>query len=232
LKLGVMQPYLFPYIGYFQLITEVDTFVFYDDVNFIKAGWINRNRIFIDDKAKYFTVPCKGISQNKLIFEIDHALDEKTRRKLLNKIQSSYGNAPFFNSVLPLFESVIYSDSKTIADLAISSVCQTMDYLNTGTDFKISSEAYDNRSLNGMESVLDICKREGAAIYVNPIGGRQLYSKKAFSEQGVQLKFLHSESIMYKQFKGNFVEGLSILDVMMFNSKQKVQDFLRSYTLI
>ncbi|HKJ32452.1 MAG TPA: WbqC family protein, partial [Balneolales bacterium] len=95
--IAIMQPYFFPYIGYFQLINAVNKFVFYDDVNFIKRGWINRNKILINNQSNYFTIPCKDVSQNKLINQIGHALNDRSREKLLKKVSLSYRNAPFFN---------------------------------------------------------------------------------------------------------------------------------------
>src|SRR5690606_3799363 len=97
MKIAIMQPYLFPYLGYFQLINAVETFVFYDDVNFIKRGWINRNQILVDNKAALFTVPLKKASQNKLINEIDMAIDEKWLSQFFKTIEQNYKNAPYFD---------------------------------------------------------------------------------------------------------------------------------------
>jgi len=232
LKLAVMQPYFFPYAGYFQLIMEADTFVFYDDVNFITGGWINRNRILIDGEAKYLTIPCRKVSQNKLINKIDHDLDDKKRAKLLNKVKSAYGNAPCFKRVFPVFEEVIGSECSSIAGLAMLSITKVTDYLGMCQNFKISSHSYDNRDLRGSDRILDICKQEGASVYVNPAGGWELYSKTEFGKYDIELQFLRPELTEYGQFKNSFVPGLSILDVLMFNPRRAALKILKKYTVV
>jgi len=230
-KLAVMQPYFFPYAGYFQLIMAVDTFVFYDDVCFIKGGWINRNRILIDGESKFLTIPCRKASQNKLINKIHHALDDKIRVKLINKVKSAYGNAPHFSKVFPVFEEVISSEYSLISELAIQSIRKTTNYLGLSKNFKISSETYDNRNLGGSERIVDICKKEKTTVYVNPIGGRELYDEYDFNMFGLELKFLQHELAEYPQFNNKFVPGLSILDVLMFNSKPEIRSMLKDYSI-
>src|SRR5690606_15895344 len=124
-----MQPYIFPYIGYFSLIQAAELFVFYDDVNYINKGWINRNRILLNGKDHMITIPCKDASQNKLIMDVDQGLDEKSRKKLMSTIQAAYSKAPFYNKVKGLVEDVLYSDTKTISDLAIYSVERSCNYI-------------------------------------------------------------------------------------------------------
>ena len=231
--IGIMQPYFFPYIGYFQLVYAVDLFVFYNDVHFITGGWINRNKILVNGEPRYITVPCQGASQNKLIHEVEHALDDRTRRKMLKTVRFSYANAPHFDSVYPFVESVMLSDFQTIDDLAIESINQCMDYLNIYTETKISSEHYDNRNLEKADRLINICKSEGGSRYINAIGGRQLYDKAYFRQQDIELRFLQPEKITYQQFGGDFQPGLSIIDVLMFNDPETVKnDFLNRYTLL
>lgn len=230
-KLAVMQPYFFPYLGYFQLIEESDLFVFYDDVNFITQGWINRNRILINGSAAYVTIPCKNASQNRLICETDHALEGKTREKLIRKFEHSYKNAPYFESVFPIIKNVIHLDNPGISELAIASISKTMNYLEMSRSAKVSSSAYENQQLKGDDRILDICKQENAKTYINPIGGKMLYNRQTFFDEGIELKFLKPSFSKYEQFNGTFVSGLSIIDVMMFNSKSAVQKMLKMYTL-
>jgi hypothetical protein len=232
-SIAVMQPYLFPYIGYFQLINEVNQFIFYDDVNFITRGWINRNKILINGEAKYFTVPCKGASQNKLINEIRHGLDDRKRGKLLRKIKFTYGKAPFFESVYTLIESVFNTDTTYIAELAIESVRKSCSYLNLECNFKLSSNHFDNTDLDAADRLIDICKQEKIESYINPIGGKELYNKKYFQENNINLQFLKPEVQKYDQFGDEFVPWLSIIDVMMFNSPGKIKNELLSlYKLV
>lgn len=233
MTIAIVQPYLFPYLGYFQLISAVDTFVFYDDVNFITRGWINRNKVLINGKAKYFTVPCRDASQNKLINNVEHALTGKKRNKLLRTIKFSYGNAPFFDDIYPIIEKVLNTDSNAIADIAINSVTECCNYLEVGTVFKLSSSNYNNADLDRTERLIDICHEENKPTYINPPGGKELYDKKEFEKEGINLKFIEPLLEEYPQFQNEFVPGLSIIDVMMFNSPEKIRtDLLTAFSLV
>lgn len=230
-RIAVMQPYFFPYIGYFQLINAVDTFIILDDVHFIKRGWINRNRIIINDSVKYVTVPCKQISQNKLINQTEHNLTKHTREKILKKIKITYKKAPYFKYVYPLIEEVINSSARTISDIAIQSINKTLSYLAIKAVVKKSSESFENQGLRGAERIIDICEKENAKEYLNPEGGASLYSQENFLEHGIILKFLFSNPITYERFGNTIQKKLSIIDIMMFNSKETISEMLLNYHL-
>lgn len=232
IKLAVMQPYLFPYIGYFQLINAVDKFVIYDDVNFINKGWINRNRILVNGKAYLFTVPLKDASQNKLIRDIEVADDGNWRSKFLKTIEMSYKKAPYYDSIFPIISKIILSASKSISELIKQSIIEINQYLSIGTIIQDSSTIYDNRHLKAEDRIIDICRKEGADQYINPSGGTDLYSKERFKEEGIELLFLKPKPVNYKQFDNDFVPWLSIIDVLMFNSKETVGEYLLAYFLI
>lgn len=232
-SLAVMQPYLFPYIGYFQLINAVDTFIFYDDVDFIKNGWINRNKILINGDPKYITIPCSNASSFKKINTVEHNLDPRKRKKLLKKIRFSYANAPFFNSVYPVVKSVLNYDSNKIADIAVKSLLDTCGYLRLDAIFKKSSECFNNHDLDAADRLIDITKQEGADHYINAFGGKELYEKKYFKKRDLKLSFLKPEEVQYEQFGDKFVPWLSIIDVMMFNEPDLIKrNFLKSYQLV
>jgi len=234
MKIAVMQPYIFPYIGYFQMIHAVDKFVFYDDVNFIKQGWINRNRVLVSGKDYLFTIPIENASSFATINEthINLALYDRFKTKFLQTLGLNYKKAPYFPEVISLVEQILESPSVTIAQLAIKSIVATTDYLEMEKQFCISSEVYQNKGLDRYERLIDICKREKATQYINAIGGQDLYRKEDFEREGIQLNFIKTLPIAYKQFKNEFVPWLSIIDVLMFNSKQEVKDFLNNYELI
>ena len=233
MSLAIVQPYLFPYIGYFHLISKVDTFVFYDDVNFITRGWINRNKVLVNGKAKYLTIPCKDASQHKLINEVEHALTDKKRGKLLRMIKFSYSNAPFFDDVFPIVESVLNSESSFIADIAEESIRSCCAYLGIDATLKVSSETFDNAGLDRTERIVDICRQEEASTYINPPGGKELYEKADFKKHGIELKFIEPELKKYSQFDHEFVPGLSIIDIMMFNAPEKIRtELLTAYRLV
>lgn len=232
MKLGIMQPYLLPYIGYWQLLNAVDKYVIYDDVNYIKGGWINRNRILINKEIKYFTVKLNGASPNKLINEVEISDDKIYKKKMLKTVEENYKKAPFFNIVFPIIEEIIGNDEKNLAKYLKYSLEKICNYLEIKTELLLSSELEKNNSLKGKDKVIDICKKLKATEYYNAIGGQELYSFEEFKDNGIELKFLKTEEILYEQFNNEFIPNLSILDVMMFNSKEKIKVFLNNYSLI
>lgn len=234
MRIAVMQPYLFPFIGYFQMINSVDKFIFYDDVNFIKQGWINRNAILLNNKAHVFTTPIDSANSFVEIKEtrINKKLYEGWKSKFLQTVFQNYKKAPYFEQTYPLIVKVLDSETDTISDLAISSVLEVSKYLNIKTKFEISSKKYNNKNLNRQNRLIDICNQENAGYYINAIGGQALYEKKDFAIHNIQLNFILSKPIDYKQFSGEFVPWLSIIDVLMFNSPEEVNEMLNQYELI
>ncbi len=232
MKLGIMQPYYFPYIGYWQLINSVDKYVIYDDVNFIKGGWINRNRILMNGNAKLINLKMNGASPNKLINEVEAAYDIVYNKKLLNTIESCYKKAPCFNDAFPIIENIITYVENNLGRYLEYSIKKICKYLSINTELITSSILDKNNNLKGQEKVIEICEKLGAAEYYNAIGGQDLYSYNDFLEKGIKLSFLKTDTIEYKQFNNKFVPNLSIIDVIMFNSKDEVKDMLNKYSLI
>jgi hypothetical protein len=228
MKLAIMQPYLFPYLGYYQLVAAVDKFVFYDDVNFINRGWINRNRILLNGEAFYITVPLAGASQCKKINEISVHNEGRWRKKMLESIRHSYAKAPHFDSVNPIISDIFLANDSHISRLAIRSVTTMSDYLGLKTEFVMSSSIYKNADLKGDNRILDICGREKTTFYYNLPGGRDLYDKNIFESRGVCLRFMIPRLQEYKQFSGSFCPGLSIIDVLMFNDRSAVVEMLKA----
>lgn len=232
-SLAIMQPYLFPYLGYFQLIAAVDKFVFYDDVAFINRGWINRNRILIDGKARLFTVPLGQASQNRLICEIELSAAEYPRwkNKFLRTIDAAYSRAPQFRPTRALLHAVLGCGARTIGELARRSVVAVSTTLGLATRIESTSMAYENGHLKAQERILDICARERTTLYVNPPGGRVLYTPEEFATRGMQLRFIRSRLPEYPQLGHPFVPALSILDVLMFNPLETVRGMMTEYDL-
>lgn len=229
---GIMQPYFFPYIGYWQLMNAVDKYVIYDDVNFIKGGWINRNRILVNGEVKYVNVPMIGASPNKLINEVGVNPSEKEINKTLRQIEAAYKKAPFFDTVYPMIEKILCGGHENLAVLIAESFRVVADYLDIETEFIISSSLEKDNSLRAEEKVIDICKRLGATDYYNAIGGQELYSYEHFKKQGLTLHFVKTDIVEYSQFGGEFEGGLSMIDIMMFNSKEDIKEMLNHYSLI
>jgi hypothetical protein len=230
-KIAVMQPYLFPYIGYFQLLNAADKFVILDDVNFIKKGWINRNKILVNNEPAYFTIPLVKSSQNKLIKDIAISYENNWQEKFLKTIERSYSKAPFFEVAYNLISKIILRDENKISDLIYFSLMDIKEYLCLKTDIVKSSGVYNNSEFKGEERIIDICLKENSEYYVNPIGGIELYSKNSFSEKGICLNFIKTNKIEYQQFGNEFFDSLSIIDVLMFNHKEKVLEFLNEYEI-
>jgi hypothetical protein len=224
-----MQPYLFPYIGYFQLIHAVDRFVVYDDVAFIKQGWINRNRILIGGAPSFFTVPVKHASSFTPIRDTlidDDRQHERWVERVLKSFDNAYRRAPEFGGVFPMLEAVFARETTRIGDLAVASLKAVAKLLDIRTSFVDSSTMYGNAHLKGEERVLAICRSEGASEYVNVQGGRELYSCQRFEAEGLRLAFIEPRPLEYRQFGGPFVPSLSIVDVLMFNPPEKVRQYL------
>ena len=233
MKLGIMQPYFLPYLGYWQLMNAVDTYVVYDDVNYINRGRINRNNILINNEAKLINIILIGASQNKHINDILVDGSEINQRKLISKIRLSYSKAPFYKDVIPIIEDIIMQNECNLAKFLLYSFKKISGYLGMTTSLILSSELNKDVSLKGKDKILDICKRLNADTYYNSIGGMELYDKEEFAQNGIELVFLKMDSdIEYKQFNDNFVPNLSILDVLMFNSKEECRHLLERYTLV
>lgn len=232
MKLGIMQPYFLPYIGYFQLINAVDKFVILDDVNYINRGWINRNRFLVNGKMQLFTVPLIEASQNKLICEIDIVEDLKWKEKLLKTIAFSYKKALYYKEVYPLLETIILHEENNLSKYIYNSLLKICGYIGIHTDFEETSMKYKNGHLKAENKIIDICVQEGVDMYINPIGGTELYNKQYFIENKFQLNFIQSNTIEYRQFDTEFVPGLSIIDVLMFNSIDEINTMLTNYKLI
>ena len=231
MKLAIMQPYFLPYLGYWQMLNAVDRFILYDDVNYIKNGWINRNNLLDKGKAHFFTLALDGASPFKLINETHINGSPEARNKVLSYIKNSYRKAPFFKEVFPLIESIVNYPETNIALLLENHFRLIADYLQIGTEILVSSHIDKDCSLKAQDKVLDICKKQGAEIYINAIGGTELYSREDFAAQGIKLQFIKMNPVEYQQFKNEFVPNLSILDVMMFNPVEKIREYLDNYEL-
>ena len=232
MKIAIVQPYFFPYLGYFQLINEVDQFVVYDDVNFMKKKWINRNNILIKGKPNFFVVPLKKISQNKLIKDVEIDSSSNWKTKTLKKVEMAYQKAPHFKKAFYLIENVVNQNQTHISKLAFKSLQEICNYLDITTYLKPSSVIYENSHLKSQDRIIDICNKENADHYINPIGGINLYSEESFLKHKIHLSFLKPGIVSYTQFKQKFVPHLSILDTIMFNDVGTIHNLLKSFQLI
>lgn len=229
-KIAIMQPYFFPYVGYFQLVNSVSTFVFLDDVQYITRGWINRNRILLNNNEHLFTIPCEKVSQNRRILDT-RIVHNKDLANVVKTVDMAYKKAPYHREVISLFSGVLDSLPDSVSELAIRSVKSVCDFLGIERKFVTSSQ-YQNDYLSASERLMDICVRERTYHYVNPIGGTSLYSKEEFLKKGINLSFLRPREVRYRQFNNSFVPWLSMIDVLMFNGKDGSLELLEQYDLV
>ncbi len=227
-----MQPYFFPYIGYFQLVNAVDKFIVYDDVNYIKNGWINRNKIIINGKEHYLTIPLKGSSSNIKISELIVAENINWRKILLKQIMLSYGRAENFKAIFEMINRIISNNESSIVKIILQSIREINSLLSISTEIVESSSVYKNNNLKGEERIIEICRKERADFYLNPIGGVELYNSINFKNRDIELRFIKTGVIHYKQFSHEFVANMSIIDVLMHNDINKVKEFLHEYELL
>ncbi|HEY1053893.1 MAG TPA: WbqC family protein [Emticicia sp.] len=232
MTIGIMQPYIFPYVGYFQLINAVDKFIIYDDVAYINKGWINRNNILISGKVSMFTLPLISASQNRLIRDIEVDNLEAWSKKFFKTIEQSYKKAPFYQETLAILTEVFQSNPANIGELCTTSLKATCQYLGINTKFIDSSTIYNNQHLKAQERILDICLQEKADHYINPIGGMAIYDKQLFADNKILLNFIKSKPVQYKQFNNEFVPWLSMIDLLMFCPVETIHAYLKEFELV
>jgi len=232
MTVAIMQPYLLPYIGYWQLINAVDTFVIYDNIQFSKKGWFHRNNFLMNGKKTLFSIPLKKDSDYldvKDRYIADNA--EKQINKIVMQIKNSYRKAPFYNDVIPLVENIFLNQEKNLFSYIFYSIELICDYLDIGTTILKSSEIDIDHTLRSQDKVIAINKSLNSTKYINSIGGTELYDVESFNKEAIELQFLESEVPEYRQFNDEFIAYLSIIDIMMFNSKEEIKNMLEKYKL-
>lgn len=226
-KIAAMQPYLFPYLGYFQLIAAVDEFVLGDNLQYVKESWINRNRILVSRKEKLLTFPLKKTGHTARInekFFVDHFDDEMGG--VLEKIAVSYRKAPCYREVYPLLEHILRSEERNLARFAEHAITKLCAYMGIDTPIHTASRLGIGECSDKQDRVIRTVKKLGGTTYINPIGGVNLYDAEYFSNNGIELLFHRMGDVRYKQFGNAFFPGLSIIDVLMFNSQAEVKEML------
>ena len=226
-----MQTYLFPYLGYFQLIAAVDHFVVHDDVQYIKGGWFKLNSVFSNGGPYAFTFSVQKAS-SYLDINLRHYSElEKQTEDFLARLRNFYTKAPHLSEVMELLTGVFCSPPSNVSTFNTKTIEAISRYLGISTTFSFASEL-NLKDYRSSEKVIKINQHFKANTYINPIGGETLYSKEEFSHSGLELFFIKSKETVYDQGKGAFVSNLSILDVMMFNSKERLSQLLTHYELI
>ncbi len=229
MTIGCNQPYFFPYIGYWKLINISDIYVISDSMQYIKQGYINRNNMLINGRRHLFTLEVLDAHRSSLINEVKVG---RNSRKILKSIFRAHRRAPYFEEIYPMLEEILLNDQKNLAKYVGYSIERIVQYLDIDTKIIYLSELQGETSLKGEDRVIDMCKRLNSDHYINAIGGQKLYNKENFLKEGIKLNFIKTGDIEYKQFNNEFVPKLSIIDVMMFNSKEEIKEMLNKYELI
>lgn len=232
MKLAVMQPYFFPYLGYFQLIATSDVFVLHDDVQYVKGGWVNRNRILLNGTSRMITFPVQKDSHHLPINARNYVDNRQARKDILNLVKQAYAKAPRYRQVFPLLEELMRFETANVARFNENLIRRIADYIGLSREIITSSSIEKDDSLAGEPRVLDICKRLGATAYINPIGGTGLYHQASFQECGITLRFLEAQDERYDQYGDKWVPFLSIIDALMFNPVEQIHDLLGTYRLL
>lgn len=229
--MGLNQPYFMPYIGYWQLINAVDVFIIGDDYNFINRGWIHRNRILQNGQAKYFNIEVAHASQNKKINEL-YLSDVYDPEKKLQNLRDAYSKAPYFAEGFSIMEKILKYEEKNLAMFLEHSIRCVCNYLDITTKLIRSSEIPGNSAYKREYRIYDQCSYVGADTYINAIGGRELYDYQEFRKRDLKLGFLQTGDVHYQQFDGDFIPYLSMIDLLMFNSKEEIQKMLTKHTIL
>ncbi len=230
MKAAIHQPYFVPYIGYWQLIDSVDIFAIADNYNYIKQGWINRNRILEQNTIRYYNLEVAHVSQNRFI--CDHQLKPIDKDKKIAQLKGFYGKAPYRNEGIELMDRVLSFEGDNLADFLYNSIQLICDYLKIGTKIVRTSDYPQDPSLKFADRIFDYCHQMGADEYHNLIGGNKLYSFEEFTAQGIKLVFVEAIPMEYPQSSSSFEFGLSIIDVIMNNSQEQITELLKSRRLI
>jgi hypothetical protein len=232
MKIAIMQPYLFPYIGYFQLIHAVDKFLLLDDVAYINKGWINRNRILVNGRDQFFVLPVKGASQNRRINSLSLLQENKWRNNLETTITMAYKKSIGYSRFFPIVREVLAFESNDLSGFLANSNQVVCELMQIKTPIVCSTRVFNNADLKGAERIIDLCRKEHAETYLNPPGGKELYNKSVFEQEGITLQFLQPVLAHYPQTgAAGFIPGLSIIDLLMNNELAFVQEELNHFTL-
>jgi len=230
---AMMQPYLFPYLGYFQLIARSDVFVLGDDLQYTKGSWINRNRVLVNGQPKLVTFPLRKGGQLEPINQRWLCDDfPREAQKLMKTLALAYSRAPYQAEVIALIRQILTHPERNLARFTEHSIRCICAYLQITTPIRNGSELGLPARMDKQERVISIAKKLGAELYINPIGGMALYCPSQFRSHGLSLRFLRMDDIRYRQFNQPFVPSLSIIDVLMFNSPKDTRALLQRFSLI
>ena len=230
-RVAIMQPYFLPYIGYFQLICASDVVVFYDDVHFMKKGWLRRNRIWSNSKELMISLPCKGASQNKLINEVLVDTSHASFRSIRTSTEHAYRKAPQWQHVSPLLDDIFHESVCSVSEFNERSIKAVMNYLGMPLNALKSSElAPETRGMPRAERLIAISKILNGTTYINMPGGKDLYDPKFFKRESIALKFLKPGIPNHTAPQANGrTMNMSIIDALMYYPPVEINKHLKNF---
>jgi len=226
-----MQPYFFPYIGYYQLMHAVEKFVVLDDVDYIKGGWINRNIIPIGGKPHWLTLPLVSPSPNRQINQTNIADDNGWRKKMLRTIHENYSKKIDATDLLNLIDEIIAKAEGNLAEYITKTIKEISSLFRIGTEILKASQDFPKKNIGGEERVINICQKLNAEIYINLPGVKSIYNRNKFVDSGIQLVFLDPDIEKINLISGTNSIYVSIIDLMMRNNLDSIRESLDKYNL-
>jgi hypothetical protein len=235
MKLAIMQPYFFPYLGYFGLIKHSDRFIIFEIVQFMRHGWIERNRILkVGEGWQYIRAPLAKHSQKTAIKEVRINNNELWQNKILQQLVHYKHRSPYYKEVIGFLENALSFKTDSITELNAHLLAETCKYIGISFCREIFSEmniAIEKASAAD-EWAINICKALAADTYINPPGGMDIFDRGKYVRANINLQFLKVNLKPYKQWGGTFEKALSIIDVMMFNKPEEIQAMLDDYQIL
>lgn len=228
MKVALMQPYFFPYIGYFQLIHAVDEFVIFDNAQYIRRGWMNRNRILNAQKeAIYINVPVQKAKRETKIKDIVINNNINWKENIFNQL-NYYQKTPYYVDTMNFLNECLnneYSNLSQFNTLLLKKICNLLDIK---TNISVLSKELpiisDDNAAD--EWGIEVSKALNATVYINAIGGMEFYDQQKYITNGLDIQFIKPMLKPYNQFNNTFIPGLSIIDVMMFNPVEEIKEML------
>jgi hypothetical protein len=221
-RLMMLQPGYLPWIGFFEQAYRTDSFVVYDDAQFTKQDWRNRNQIKgPKGRAEYITVPVKKSPVETPIREIEISYEQGWVKRHLNLLRQYYSRAPYFEMHAPGLFAIISKKYRFLIDLDMELTRALLKALKIETRIVMSSSL--KTPVRGKQRLLAVCQEMGATYCYNGKAGEQLYSKAEFMAHGVHLEFQDFKCPAYPQLWGRFIPNLSIIDALFNCGNQTIE---------
>jgi hypothetical protein len=230
MKLAAMQPYFFPYLGQFDLLNRADIWIAYDPAQYIRHGWVNRNRVLHPESGwHYIVVPLQKHTHEVVINQMKIASSD-WKTEIFKRLQHYHMDAPFYRPTIHFLQDVLSTEETNLSKLNVALFRATATMLGIHTPIFVFSEMELSLSSSGPQNLaLELCRAVGATEYINPPGGVHLYSPEEFAKYGILLTIQSFSPMVYSCGRFEFIPSLSIIDVMMWNSSEEIKYYLDTF---